>query len=256
MHFHLPKPLHGWREFTGEVGIVVIGVLIALGAEQVVEDFRNAAQLRQAEQRMTAEIRDDDLPQAFARAAIGTCNDSQLNDIERAVEKRDRDEIARFSSSYNPPFRTWDDDAWKAALASQALKYGDGDRAIAWSGMYVGMPIANQWTSDEQDGLRQLRAKIGGSGPLSTVQQDRLFELIADLRGTNKRMTGGAKAFLRFAAALDISVTPTDRAAILAEAHRDYGSCVTDPAQTPRSAGPPRQYEVSRQARANPGTRS
>jgi len=32
MHFHLPKPLHGWREFAGEVGIIVIGVLIALGA--------------------------------------------------------------------------------------------------------------------------------------------------------------------------------------------------------------------------------
>ena len=39
MHFHLPKPLHGWREFAGEVGIIVIGVLIALGAEQVLEDW-------------------------------------------------------------------------------------------------------------------------------------------------------------------------------------------------------------------------
>ena len=37
MHFHLPKPLHGWREFVGEVGIIVVGVMIALGAEQVVE---------------------------------------------------------------------------------------------------------------------------------------------------------------------------------------------------------------------------
>ena len=51
MHFHLPKPLHGWREFAGEVGIIVIGVLIALTAEQLVEaahwrsevrDFRKA----------------------------------------------------------------------------------------------------------------------------------------------------------------------------------------------------------------------
>jgi hypothetical protein len=52
MHFHLPKPLHGWRELAGEVGIIVIGVLIALGAEQLlaaehwrseVADFRQAA---------------------------------------------------------------------------------------------------------------------------------------------------------------------------------------------------------------------
>ena len=39
MHFHLPKPLHGWRAFAGEVGIIVLGVLIALGADQAVEDW-------------------------------------------------------------------------------------------------------------------------------------------------------------------------------------------------------------------------
>jgi hypothetical protein len=37
MHFHLPKPLHRWRAFAGEVGIIVLGVLIALGAEQVAQ---------------------------------------------------------------------------------------------------------------------------------------------------------------------------------------------------------------------------
>ena len=51
MHVHLPKPLHGWREFVGEVGIIVLGVLLALSAEQIVEtlhwrgearDFRKA----------------------------------------------------------------------------------------------------------------------------------------------------------------------------------------------------------------------
>jgi hypothetical protein len=39
MHIHLPKPLHGWREFAGEVGIIVLGVLVALTAEQVVESL-------------------------------------------------------------------------------------------------------------------------------------------------------------------------------------------------------------------------
>ena len=31
MHFHLPNPLHGWRELAGEVAIIVVGVLIGLG---------------------------------------------------------------------------------------------------------------------------------------------------------------------------------------------------------------------------------
>jgi hypothetical protein len=34
MHIHLPKPLHGWREFVGEVGIIAIGMPIAPGAAQ------------------------------------------------------------------------------------------------------------------------------------------------------------------------------------------------------------------------------
>jgi hypothetical protein len=47
MHFHLPKPLHGWREFAGEVGIIVLGVLIALGAEQVVETLHWKSEARE-----------------------------------------------------------------------------------------------------------------------------------------------------------------------------------------------------------------
>ena len=39
--FRLPKPLHCWREFAGEVAIIVMGVLIALGAEQVVISFND-----------------------------------------------------------------------------------------------------------------------------------------------------------------------------------------------------------------------
>ena len=55
MHFHLPKPLHGWREFVGEVGIIVIGVLIALGAEQAVERLHHHSQVHEAEKKLRAE---------------------------------------------------------------------------------------------------------------------------------------------------------------------------------------------------------
>ncbi len=50
MHIHLPKPLHGWRQFVGEVGIIVIGVLIALGAEQMVESLRWQQKVRSTDE--------------------------------------------------------------------------------------------------------------------------------------------------------------------------------------------------------------
>src|SRR5579864_6632464 len=117
MEVHLPKPLHGWREFVGEVGIIVLGVLLALGAEQMVEYFHQRAELREGEDAMTSELRDDDLPQAFTRTAIYNCYSGQLDAIEDAVASGDRNKFLMLAKNYRPVFRTWDDEAWKAALA-------------------------------------------------------------------------------------------------------------------------------------------
>jgi hypothetical protein len=39
MEKRFPAPLHGWREFAGEVGTIVLGVLLALGAQELVQSF-------------------------------------------------------------------------------------------------------------------------------------------------------------------------------------------------------------------------
>ena len=57
MHFHLPKPLHGWREFVGEVGIIVIGVLIALAAEQIVTNWHWRREVRETDRRLREDPR-------------------------------------------------------------------------------------------------------------------------------------------------------------------------------------------------------
>ena len=56
MRFHLPKPLHGWREFAGEVGIIVLGVLIALGAQQIVQNVHDGEVKRETVRAARAEV--------------------------------------------------------------------------------------------------------------------------------------------------------------------------------------------------------
>ena len=56
MHVHLPKPLHGWREFAGEVGIIVLGVLIALAAEALIERANWRQKVKLADMNMRVEI--------------------------------------------------------------------------------------------------------------------------------------------------------------------------------------------------------
>src|SRR3954452_4093041 len=102
MHFHLPKPLHGWREFTGEVGIIVIGVLIALGAEQVVEayhwnseasDFREAVDHELALNLGTFEV--NELQHKCIRA--------RLDELETMLERSRDGQAVRLAGKISGP---------------------------------------------------------------------------------------------------------------------------------------------------------
>ena len=44
MRFGLPKSIEGWRRFAMEIAIVVIGVLIALAAQQTATDWNEKQQ--------------------------------------------------------------------------------------------------------------------------------------------------------------------------------------------------------------------
>jgi hypothetical protein len=55
----LMHPLRGWRAFAGEVSVVVIGVLLALGAEQAVQTLHNRSQVDKAAEKLNAESADN-----------------------------------------------------------------------------------------------------------------------------------------------------------------------------------------------------
>src|SRR5256886_17601516 len=84
MHVNIPRPLHGWRAFVGEVGIIVVGVLIALGAEQMVETLHWKRQAQDARESLRNEIADH----AFTASEIvitQPCIDQQLVLLERRL---------------------------------------------------------------------------------------------------------------------------------------------------------------------------
>ena len=52
----VPTPLKGWRAFAGEVGVIVFGVLLALGAQQLVEAWRVRQDVRDFRETIDREI--------------------------------------------------------------------------------------------------------------------------------------------------------------------------------------------------------
>src|SRR5258705_11348027 len=59
MEIHKPKPIHTWRELLTEIGVIVIGVAIALAGEQTVEALHWHYRVNDAMEAIRLELRDD-----------------------------------------------------------------------------------------------------------------------------------------------------------------------------------------------------
>jgi hypothetical protein len=59
MHVHLPKPLHGWRALFNEVGVIVLGILIALTLEQLIVSIHERRIAGEARESIKAEVREN-----------------------------------------------------------------------------------------------------------------------------------------------------------------------------------------------------
>jgi hypothetical protein len=133
MHFHLPKPLHGWREFIGEVGIIVIGVLIALGAQQVVESAQWATKASTAKHELQQQMV---LAWVFAeeREARERCADDYLVNLANAIVSSPpqwRPIPADYCGAhhervYSPPDRPWPTEVWRSVETEGTVSHLGG----------------------------------------------------------------------------------------------------------------------------------
>lgn len=150
MHIHLPKPLHGWRALVGEIGIIVIGVLIALGAEQVVEFVHMRSQITEARQSLRDELANDSGRWEVTHEQY-PCLVKRLDELQ-GWAKSARPGAAlphvRGPFLWNAHVSTWEMARSSAAVASMALAERD-----ALASVYQGLEF-----QQEQATMRAARA--------------------------------------------------------------------------------------------------
>ena len=89
MEIHKPKPVHNWRELLTEIGVVVIGVCIALAAEQAVEWVHWRNQVTEARQAIASEMAGN-LTSAIARLGTQACVESRLDELGQILDSASR----------------------------------------------------------------------------------------------------------------------------------------------------------------------
>lgn len=229
MRLKLPRPLHGWRALFGEVGIIVLGVLIALAFGQFVDAWQWRDKVNHAEGAMRLELAEDDGPQAYGRVLIGQCLDMQLASIRDGAGNVPADQLRQLAAAYTPPFRTWDSEAWKVVVASDTGSHMGSDRLIAWSSPYRVLSGLTGLNEQEAQAVIELRNDLPPTGDLSPSDLRSLRLATGILRLANHRFMTGSELLLSRMKALGSQVPQSIQRQLIAHAKVMYGSCVSIP---------------------------
>jgi hypothetical protein len=79
------KPIRGWRAFAGELGIIVLGVFIALGADQAVRTLNQRSEMRELRAAVDKEVALG-IAVYDARLAQNDCVEARLDELARWLQ--------------------------------------------------------------------------------------------------------------------------------------------------------------------------
>jgi len=186
LEIHKPRPVHNWRELATEVGVVVVGIVIALSAEQLLERLEWHHKISHAEEQMRLEMSADDGPEVLQRVALADCIDHGLAEIRASVERADdRAVVVTAINQIDTPRHTYESDAYRAAEASGVLARLDPQRLDRWNYLYSTMPVLDRIAEREYFDAAALHAVRISGGPLSEAEQLKLLEVVENLRRDN-----------------------------------------------------------------------
>lgn len=80
------RPAKGWRAFAGEVGVIVLGVLIALAAQQTAETVNERREAAETRMTLTNEI-EETLAVLELRRLAQPCIDRRLKEVRALVDQ-------------------------------------------------------------------------------------------------------------------------------------------------------------------------
>ena len=263
MKLHRLRPRDGWRVFAGEVGVIVLGVLIALVAQQVAENW----QWRQTVARTKADL-DDQIHAAIAnsaeRAAVDPCLSQRLAELATKVAAS-RGEwkgdpyilpgdlsvtgFVRYAvpRAYRTPERSFPDDVWQQAKAGGVLAHMTPADIALYSDAFANVANLRALSVPENE-LQPELSFLAFDGPLGPAERARALSTISRLDTINRDTLNRASLLVDNARALGSKLSAADEKMLfgyLDKQRRTRGQCV-DSAATLKLIAPIRAPGASR----------
>ncbi len=204
-----------------EIGVVVVGVLLALGAQQTVEAMSWDEKVKVLEGAIRAEL-SNDLGLATELKLLHPCVTDYLDTLQAAVIDGDSERIAKLNELGAPIFgRAWPRDTWSAALNGEIANHLPETRVTAYSRAFLRIGVQREFMQQMED-LYPVALSGGFGLPRDVGVTHEQLVAIQRLRGLESRRQLIANSLLDEDGPA-VSVTPSER--YMAEDHAFVEKC-------------------------------
>ena len=203
MDIHKPKPIHSWRELVSEVGVIIIGVLIALGAEQTVEWFHWQGEVKETRESLHEELGRNMGTYKFRH--------DQLDCINRRIDAMDRwaqgwragRPVEPIAPVGRPRRQDLSYDAWDVAQSGGVAVHIPLAERIRLANLYGLLRTFDSYQDDDVNVWRELQ-EFDGATDLDRRDVMRLHGLLNRTRTLNAAFKMNYPAAVKEAEALGI----------------------------------------------------
>ncbi len=196
MEFHKPKPVHSWRELLTEIGIVVIGVCIALAAEQTVEWLHWRAQVAEAREVIATELTEN-LMGAIRRVRTNDCVERRLDQLGTVLDAAAKSGSLPPLGDINVPWRqTYPDGAWESVIASQTATHFPRQQLADIASLYKVIQRIEEFNKEELGPWNSLYAMVGPGRRLDPASEAKLRDALSQARTDSRSVVNLAVALM------------------------------------------------------------
>jgi hypothetical protein len=171
-----------------EVGVIVLGVVIALGGEQAVEALHWRHQADAAEVVLKdAFVRE--VNNAALRQAQDGCITGRLASLSALVQHASRSgALPPVGAIGHPPYTPWTIGAWDALVSSQTVSHMPREKVIAYTAIAQLATFLSGLSDREEDQWTTLDSMSGPGRRLSDIEAEELRTTLAKAADSNAHM--------------------------------------------------------------------
>jgi hypothetical protein len=193
------KPINGWRAFVGEVGVIVLGVLIALILGAMANEIGWRIEVAKAREQIRDEI-------SFNFTLLGMherdapCVAQRLDKIgEIMIEASRTGRLPPLAPLGTAPTALWPRGIWESQLAGQTITHYPTREAAGLSRIYRRFEAISEADRDTQHAWDVLAMLVGPGRRLDPDSEGRLYAALAQARRSNaltRSRAAGARQLL------------------------------------------------------------